>query len=176
MKPRLETSKNWTAVPQDYVRQVLEVLHSNFKSDQVEGEFFFEGRIYAQELLVRLGFLAKGRLKQINFEISLQYQPGKDNVPDLLGLTVDAGANLLEEALRSEFADQFSPVWQEMIFEKRPLYIQYSGTNTKLEDEANRLLGMDSEGLVHEQESEEAEAKILEELKSQLGLVEDEEH
>ena len=173
MEPRLSTSKKWTPVPEDYKNQVLNVLKTSFVDETKRGEWVFEGRIYAEELLLRVGFLENGRLKQLNFEISIQFKAGKDNVHDLLGLAVDVGASLLEDAFKSEDDADFPKIWQEFVVERRPIYIQYSAVNTKLEEEADRLLGLNQDGLVRQSTDEDA-AELIKSLKEKLGLNPDE--
>lgn len=173
MEPRLSSSKKWTPVPQDYKDQVMDVLKSSFAAETARGEWIFEGHIYAEELLLRIGFLERGRLRQINFEISIQFRAGKDNVPDLLGLGVDVGASLLEDAFKAENDSEFPRTWQEFTVERRAVFIQYSAVNSRLEEEADRLLGIQEEGLIRATDSTEDAAELLKHLKKTVGIDED---
>jgi hypothetical protein len=172
MEPRLPTSQKWTRVPADYADQVVAALAKSFPAQSEKGEWIFEGRIYPEELFLVVGYLQTGRLKQVNFEVSLQYRAGVDNVPDLLNLAVDVGASLLEEAFKADSDADFPRVWQEYTIEKRAVYIQYTVENTKLEREADKLLGLDQEqqGLVQGTDAEDDAEALLEALKAKLGV------
>ena len=69
--PRLASSRQWTALPADLIISLKKIFDDEFKSDARFGDFVIEGRIYGEELIVRAGFLEKGRLKQVNFEASM---------------------------------------------------------------------------------------------------------
>jgi len=169
MNPRRPISKKWTAIPQDYTKQVVEALRESFKDEVRSGKFIVEGRIYPDELLIRMGFLENGRLKQQNFEISLDYTPGKDDTVKLLNLAMDVGATMLEELFSSVDDQDFPKVWQPFEVDGRVLYLQFSGTNTDLERQADQLLG-DAEGKKLLQGGDEVSAG---EIKKALGLDDD---
>jgi len=169
MEPRLKKSNKWTAIPKDYLKQVQNALKQNFPIQTKAGEWIAEGRIYPSELLIRLGYLEKGRLHQANFEVSIEYDAKKDNVTDLLGLAIDVGASLLEEYFGADSSDDFPRLWQAFDVEKRQVFIQFSGTNTKLENEANRILGLKDDDLVHGDDAEDSE-EMLKAIKAKIGL------
>ncbi|MEK7356968.1 MAG: hypothetical protein AAB250_10995, partial [Bdellovibrionota bacterium] len=66
--PRLATSTKSTLVPPEFLAKVIGVFEKQF---EVEGEFIADGAIFPQELVLRVGYLEPGRLKQINFEASM---------------------------------------------------------------------------------------------------------
>ena len=92
MTPRFSISKTWTNLPADFVSKVKMVFTDEFKSEALKGEFVVDGRIYPDELLVRLGYLEKGRLKQVNFEASMDLKPGKA----MMGLDLDRDLDSIE--------------------------------------------------------------------------------
>ena len=92
MTPRFSISKTWTNLPADFVSNVKTVFTDEFKSEALKGEFVVDGRIYPDELLVRLGYLEKGRLKQVNFEASMDLKPGKA----MMGLDLDRDLDSIE--------------------------------------------------------------------------------
>ncbi len=98
-KPRLPTSQTWTELPTDFTGKVQSVFAQEFPVELRSGEFLVEGRIYAAEMVIRLGFLEKGRLKQINFEASVDLPPEPSSAANLNGTLPNAAA-----AIASEFA------------------------------------------------------------------------
>src|SRR5689334_12140086 len=112
MEPRRSKSPKWTQLPKDYVTQVVSALRKSFADETKSGKFVVEGRIYPDELLIRMGFLENGRLRQTNFEISIDYKPGKDDAVKLLNLAVDVGATMLEELFSATDDKDFPRVWK----------------------------------------------------------------
>ena len=166
MNPRLKSSKKWTAFPPELVDQIMSAFEENFKSVLNEAEILVEGRIYPQEILLRVGLLEKGRIRQKNFEISTEYSHEGENAAEKIFLSVDAAASLLlqhmeqeksqdEESVESELDVPYS--WKEMEFNNEKIYFQFSTVNSKLEAEADRLLGLDktSDLYVDEEEGED---------------------
>jgi hypothetical protein len=129
-----------------------------------------EGRIYPSELLLGLGFSRSNQLKQPNFEISLTYDPKRDNVLKLMHTLFDAMGALFDQYFQLPDDAGFPRLWEEMDFEGRKLFVQYSTKNSELESEANKLLGVSKEGLLKE-DDEAGEEVVLEEVKKKLGLV-----
>lgn len=150
MKPRLATSKEWTPFPEDLVQNIREATQGLFNERLARGRLFIEGRIYPQELLLRLGYLENQRLKQANFEASIEYRYDRDNVMEVISTTLDALAAMMEAYFESEEAEEvedkveFPRQWQAFDFLKRTLYLQFSTTNTELEAIADHLLGLSS--------------------------------
>lgn len=169
MEPRLKSSKKWTDIPKDYLKQVQGALKQSFPIQSKAGEWIAEGRIYPTELLIRMGYLEKGRLHQANFEISVEYDAKKDNVTDLLALAIDVGASLLEEYFGAESNEDFPRLWQPFDVEKRQVFIQFSGTNSKLESEADRILGLKDDDMVKGEGEDESE-EMLRAIKARIGL------
>ncbi len=94
MTPRFSVSKTWTALPADFISNVKKVFADEFKAEALKGTFIVDGRIYPDELLVRLGYLESGRLKQVNFESSMDLKPGQA----MKGLDLDQDLENIEGA------------------------------------------------------------------------------
>lgn len=152
MNPRLPTSIKWTELPSEFANKVRKVFADNFKTEAAAGRFIVEGRIYPEEIVIRIGYLENGRLKQVNFEASSAYSKEKANSFDKLYLCVDAIASMMEEAFASETDEDldFPLHWREYDFEGQPVFLQHSTVNSELEAEADRILGESSEGLLKE--------------------------
>lgn len=168
MEPRRSKSSKWTGLPADFVAQVIDVLKKTFADEVQSGKFVVEGRIYPDEILLRVGYLEKGRLKQANFEISMDYTSSKHNVFKLLNVAVDVAGTMLDEYFSSLDDSDFPRIWTSYEVEGVPLHLQFSGTNSDLEKEANELLGEHTDSLVADSEDH------LEEIKAKLGLNEEE--
>lgn len=173
MQPRLRSSRKWTPLPAELVEQIQSVFHDNFQQHIKGGTVEAGGRIYPEEILVVVGFRPEGVLKQNNFEVSIGYRRDKDNVLKLLHLAVDAVGSLFDQFFNSEKDHDFPRIWQEVQFEKRSIYVQYTTTNTELENEANKLLGLEEgEELVGGEWEDEVSP---EQIKAQLGIDEESE-
>ncbi|MCB0391952.1 MAG: hypothetical protein KDD58_11715 [Bdellovibrionales bacterium] len=169
MEPRLKNSKKWTPLPDELVEQVESLFAENFSGFSENGRFFFEGQIFPQELLLRLGYLPQNKIKQNNFEVSLEYQSSKENLMSLIHLAVDACASLFTDWTEDE-ENKPPAEWQEFKFQSKSIYARYSTINTQLETEANRLLGEDHSDLVMDDEDIENQ---LQQKISILGLDEE---
>lgn len=147
--PRLPSSKKWTSVPSELCTQVREVFAENFMDAAKTGQFLVNGRIYAHEILLQVGFLPKGRLRQVNFEVSIDFDVKKQNALELIHFSVDCAASLFQEYFsQDESLDSFPLLWKSYNFETRKAFVQVSTVNTALESEADRLLGTAKNDLV----------------------------
>jgi hypothetical protein len=147
MTPRNPTSKNWTALPQEFREKAALVFAQNFKEETEHGQFFIEGRIYPSEIVMRAGFVEQGRLKQTNFEVSMEHTPSEKAMEKLF-FGIDVLGSVFEthfEHLREDEADDVEyPVnWEEFDFDDEKVFLRFSTANTQIEAEANKLLGLD---------------------------------
>lgn len=147
MTPRDPSSKNWTALPLEFREKAAQVFNQNFKAESMEGDFFIEGRIYPLEIIMRAGYIEKARLKQTNFEVSIEHSPDEKAMEKLF-LGIDVLGSVFEthfEHIREEeIEDVEYPVnWEEFDFDDQKVHLRFSTANTKLEAEANKLLGVD---------------------------------
>ena len=171
MFPRLKTSKKWTAFPKEYTRQIEQVFLENFSAELQNSKLIVQGRIYPAEILLRVGYLPKGRLAQNNFEVSLDFGKDKTAIMDKIHLAIDAIGSLMNEFFESDETLDLPRVWKEFEFNKTKLYLQFTSENTDLEQEANRLLGVNEDDLMNE--SEEDDDEILPSSDSEIVDEED---
>lgn len=198
-RPRLLTSRQWSSLPTEFAFKVRDVFAKQFDDEAKLGQFVVDGRIYASEITVRVGYLESGRLQQINFEASMDLLPDGKSVsaletedPDLhfaknenqtmklLYVCIDAIGSLMEEYFDVGGIDEMDVpnTWRAYEIEGETVYLQYSTVNTQLEAEADRLLGMSSSdarttGLYNEDPlSEDALSKA--EIDSDLTFSEEE--
>jgi hypothetical protein len=194
--PRLSSSTKWTEVPEEFLLKVRTVFNNQFKTEAAAGEFIANGHIYPQEIALRVGYLENGRLKQINFEASMDLKPlpgstgagatsdgasmkGPATISDIpnyidadiedraaeetgstidrLYVCIDALGSLMEEYFQTgDVGAMDVPLrWKSYEFEGEEVFLQYSTVNTRLEEEADRLLGLLGDDLVREENSSE---------------------
>lgn len=157
MNPRLKSSKKWTNFPQEYSDQIQTVFKENFAQYLDNAELVIEGRIYSEEITLRVGYRENDRLAQANFEISMNYSQEEQDAVTRIHNCVDAAASMMMEYFEKEGEVDFPYVWKEFPFQGKKLYLQFSTENSSLEAEANRLLGLDDANMVMEEdESEDA--------------------
>lgn len=172
MEPRLSSSKKWTSLPKEVLKQIQQVFTKSFADQAIHGQFHAEGRLYKEELLMRLGYSPKDRLKQNNIEISIAYRKGKDDVVQLMYLAVDVAATMLDELFKAGSDQDFPKIWTNYEIEGREVHLQYTVANSKLEAEADRLLGVQKDELVEGEDLTE-EIDEIDALKHKLGLGDD---
>ena len=175
MKPRLPSSKKWTPFPKEFSEQIQGVFKENFNKELKKAELIVEGRIYPQEIILRIGYLEAGRLRQANFEISVEYSAKTNDAVDRINDAVDAAASMMMEYFEVEQdPDQehdFPLSWKEVPFNNRKLFMQFSTENTKLEAEADALLGKTDKNLINIDENSEADS--AEDFRQELENDED---
>lgn len=157
LRPRHATSKSWTPLPDDFAAKIKTVFAQQFKSEAAVGDFLLEGRIYPDEILLRMGYLERGRLRQINFEASMDVPLVQDTIEEesaegdeesltitRLYTSIDALGSLLEEYFQKGNLEEMDVprTWRPYEFEGETVYLQYSTVNSALEAEADRLLGL----------------------------------
>lgn len=172
MEPRLESSKKWTSLPEELLEQVKSVLVETFDKEAKKGEFVVSGRIYPEELIVRIGYIEDGCITQANGEVSITYDPKKDNIHKLIGTAVDCAGGLIEIYFENPEED-FPREWQEHTFDKQQLFLKFTTVNEELEKKADEILGqIDLDALV---KGEDVEIEV-DTIKSMLGVEDDDEN
>jgi hypothetical protein len=155
MQPRLKSSTKSTTLPKEVTNQIKAVFEQNFQKELKGSQIIVEGRLYPQEILLRVGYLEKGRLTQNNFEISVDYKSEDENSAlNTIHLCVDVAASLMTEFFEAEGDLEIPASWTEFPFENHKVWLQFSTENTDLEKKANELLGEWDDSLVQDEESE----------------------
>ena len=149
LKPRLKTSKKWTKLPEELLQQISSVCRENFKDEAKLGTFIANGQIYAEELLFQLGYLEKDRLRQINFNVSIQFDAKKENALQLIHIAIDCAGSLMANHFE-EKGDETPTEWAKLTIEGKVLYHSFTTENSQLEAEADKWLGKLKDDLVGE--------------------------
>lgn len=169
MIPRLVTSKKWTDFPKEYISQITEVFKEGFKAELESVDFFVEGRIYPEEILLRVGILEPGRIAQANFEVSAVYDVKKQDAIEWIYTCIDAAGTMMGEYFDLDGEVEFPRTWKEIDFEGKKIFTQFTTVNTRLEAEADALLGAHEKSLVIEEETEDALDLAAEKIASEEG-------
>lgn len=151
MSPRRASSKKWTTFPPEFIDQVNGVFKETFVKNLADSTLIVDGRIYPEELVLRVGVREKGRLKQSNFEVSTDYEADVPESLDRIHCLVDVAASMMLEYFESEGEAEFPFVWKEYPYKGKPLYLQINAENTELEEQANAILGLTAEELLNEE-------------------------
>lgn len=156
MQPRRRDSKKWTSLPSDYLENLRSVLKTQYTDRLKETEVITEGRVFDKEIVLRIGFLQAGRLKQHNFELSMDLPEAKDQTLVILGQAIDFLGSILTEFFEkdgfenSEYEESLPVLWRPVSFNKDVFYFQYSTVNSKLESMANEWLKEQGHDLVNQ--------------------------
>lgn len=162
MQPRRSDSKKWTALPKEYLESVHTTITTQYKKELKDVEVVVEGRVYDREVLVRIGFLPHGRLKQHNFELAFDVPQAKDQVLTKLNTSLDFIGSIFTEFFAKEgfenceYEETLPILWKPVSFSKDLLHFQYSTVNSKLESMADEWLSKQDEALVNENCTEDS--------------------
>ena len=170
MQPRLKTSKKWTPLPSELMKQIQSVFSQGFKEQTKGAKVEAQGRIYPEEIVIAVGLKFSGVLRQTNWQISIAYVKNKDNVLKLLHTGVDVIGALFEQSFSAENDHDFPRIWEEVDFEGRKVFVQYSTANNELEAAAEKLLGENKQANEDVTQGDWEEDLDPETLKAALGI------
>ena len=149
MNPRLPSSKKWTAFPKEYISQIETVFKEGFEAPLKGRNLVVDGRIYKEEIMLRVGVHQKNKLSQANFEISMNYQADISNdFVEKIYNCIDAAGSMMLEWFDSDGEAEFPRTWKETDFENQKVFLQFTTDNTELESKADALLGLDQKSLI----------------------------
>ena len=167
MRPRQKTESPWTPFPQELIDHICEVFTERFSDEyDLEGlHFLAEGRIYREEILLRVGLNNPNQLKQYNFELSVLYNRDEQKALDVIQESVNVLEPSFVDLLEEDFEDADFPIeWMAIQGAKYMAHQQYSTVNTLLESEADKLLDEFEKKLLHEAEGSEESADPLDDI------------
>jgi len=150
MDPRLESSMDWTEFPSDYLKVVEDNMREKFAPHVKDCDVIVEGRIYAEELSLRLGILPKGLLRQVNFEASISYDKGTEDVKERIEACLNAASSMMEQYYKTGGDLAIPMSWKPFDFDKFKVYLRHTTVNSTLEKEADLLLGLTDDSLFQE--------------------------
>ncbi|UOF01944.1 hypothetical protein [Bdellovibrio reynosensis] len=176
MNPRLKSSKKWTSFPKEYSNQIQTVFAENFAQYMDNAELIIEGRIYQEEIVLRVGYHEKDRLAQANFEVSMNYSQEEQDAVKRIHNCIDAAASMMMEYLENDGEVDFPYTWKEVPFQGKKIYLQFTTENSSLEAEANKLLGIEEDTILHDEEEIDEDALSRAEQSEELSPPRDDEN
>ena len=148
MQTRHKDSLKHADFPSEYCLQIRLVCQSYFASKLPKVRWIVQGRIYAKEIGLLVGFISEKGLRQKNILLSIDFNPQKDKCKEKIEQCMDLLADILEHHLKGPWPNSLQ--WQKASLrrgreggreEKSPvLYFQSSTVHTELEAQADRLL------------------------------------
>jgi len=173
IRPRKTSSRKRTEIPAELLEQIEDLMLTNFRTQLQRRVPLVTGHIYPEEIVLGVGLQVPKQLKQPRFDISIDYNPKKDNATKTIHLLVDLLAGLLEKLVSEEDDADFPLLWQEFDFEKKKVFVQYGTQNLDLEKQADALLGEDDDSLLQHADEEDAYESSAS-IKARLGINEEE--
>ncbi|MCC6277409.1 MAG: hypothetical protein IT289_05790 [Oligoflexia bacterium] len=140
MKARKASSKKSTDLPADFSKMVREVIETQFKAQAKDKRVVVEGKIFLEEVCLRVGFQSTVGINQVNFEASVDHSPQKKDVMTHLNRALDALGSLISEYFSAEGDIEVPKEWHPFEFEGAPVYLKVSSDNSDLEQAADRFL------------------------------------
>lgn len=168
ISPRLESSKAFTKAPVEFDEAVKALFEEHFQEEAKRGIFDSNTLIYPNEIITRVGYLEGEGIAQVNFMVSADFDSKSQDIIDtgdfiLLGLK-DVFTSHFTNPKREELPYVWSPVRES----NETLFYKYDATNYSLENEANRLLGLEDDNtdelIVGDMDSTEDINEILDTL------------
>lgn len=172
VEPRKSSSTKWSVFPKELCDIIESVIRQEVSDISDDTKVIVEGRIYAEEILLRIGYLPQEGLRQHNFESAIDYQATKVRTIDKVQVLLEGSLSMMQDFIKADESAEEADVpylWKEFDVHSEKgverIALKYSTYNSKLEAEANRLLGEDIEALIYQTEESE-----IEELLEKYGL------
>lgn len=148
MDPRNSSSlkHKYQPVPKDFLKLVKETFqekHADFLADKT---LIVDGAIFPDELILVVGLKNKNeKIRQINFECSLDYKVDYENdddgkVLEKIHLGIDALDAMFAEYAEADGDIEMPKLWTEFDFEDQKIFLKSSSDNIELEKAADEFL------------------------------------
>ncbi len=138
--PKNKRNTAYTPLPTELLTAIKNNFKEDFEKHGNKGSFFTFGRVYQGEIILRIGYVKKNSLMQINFDTSIQTINSKLSVIESLESLVFSTKELFIDYFKNNNLEHFSYHWN-LINEKSNVFYKFHSTNTELELQANILLG-----------------------------------
>lgn len=135
VKPKNTSNKTYSKLPSELTQAISEEFEDTFKRP----DFVSFAQVYLNEIVLRVGYRPKGSIKQINFDLSANIEPEGPKPVKILEQLIDSAKELFHSYFKDEDIKLFSPVWARVA--NTDIDYKFDGTNTELEEAANKLLG-----------------------------------
>ena len=118
IQPKNTNNKTYASLPVEVTQAVEKELSQTFEEIAKTGTFFCQIRIYRTEMVLRSGYVKKGEIRQVNFDLSKKIIPEKPEPVKTLEFLIAASKDLFHTYFKHKRTEEFSPVWAD-----------FSGTN-----------------------------------------------
>ena len=146
MVPRKEESKSkkYSSLPGDFNELIKQSLNDSEVATLWKGKTLnVSGRIYPEELILKVGLNAEGEIRFQNFSASLDFDGESKNLIEKTQIAMEAISSMMEQFLSSTEEMDMPEDWHSYKFDKEEIYMMFSTENDDLEAKANALLGED---------------------------------
>ncbi len=148
MDPRNSTSlkHKQQPVPKDFLKLVKETFQEKYAEFVADKTLIVDGAIFPDELILVVGLKNKNeKIRQINFECSLDYKVDYENdddgkVLEKIHLGIDALDAMFAEYAEADGDIEMPKLWTEFEFEGGKIYLKSSTDNIELEKAAEEFL------------------------------------
>lgn len=134
-----------TLVPNQWLEDVLGLLHQTYKKER--GQRFFEayGEIYSNELVLIVSLLPE-QIGEASLSLYLSTDLTQKDLPlELLKSMLDLSGNFLDDYFQDDQWSEWEPNWQKTQYKKRDYFYKVTRENISLTLEAERLLKEDNQ-------------------------------
>lgn len=139
IKPKNTVNKTYSKLPSELTKAISDEFESTLKKPG----FVSFAQVYINEIVLRVGYRPENSIKQVNFDLSANIEPEGLKPLEILEKLIDSAKDLFHSYFQEEDVKEFSPSWADVA--NTQISYRFDGTNTELEEEANRLLGEDTE-------------------------------
>ena len=139
IKPKNTANKTYSKLPVELTEAISDEFEKTFK----KSSFLSFAHVYINELVLRVGYRPENSIKQVNFDLSASIEPEGPKPTQILERLIDAAKDLFHSYFQDEDVKLFSPSWADVA--NTNISYKFDGTNTELEEAANKLLGEDNE-------------------------------
>lgn len=146
MEARKTTSSafKYQKLPPELKKMIEDLIGENYLSDlsrfySGEIKVLVDGRIFREEICLRIGFRKPGELRQFNLEASVDHTE-KDNATDQIHRMVDCLGSIIEEMIEKQSSEEIPCQWSPVNFDGKTIFVQTSSANSDLEAQADELL------------------------------------
>lgn len=140
ISPKNEKNKAYTNFPEELLNAIKDSFSEDFEPQTKDGSFLSFGRIYQSEIVLRLGYLQKDSITQINFDTTIEASGSEASIISAVENLVFSTKELFIDYFKHQDLNNFSYHWNPMNNSSKVSY-KLDPSNTSLESQADALLG-----------------------------------
>lgn len=135
--------KKYSSTPEDLNNLIKETLveSSDAALETETQKVNVRGRIYPEEIILKVSINEGGALRCHNFSGSMDHDVDAGDIIDRMQNLMEALSSMISEYFDAEGDIDMPLDWHEYDFENRKLHLMYSTENDEIERQAEALLG-----------------------------------